>query len=104
MEIYGDSVTCGERNEALLYAGKEDPDVDLSPYSNSWFSYGAIAARHLHAQLHAVSQGGVGLLDGIGWFNEPQYLGMESIWDRCDITRSSDPPASGTSSVTIRKS
>lgn len=82
IEIYGDSVTCGERNEALLYTGKPDPDVDLSSYSNSWFSYGAIAARRLHAQLHTVSQGGVSLIDGIGWFNWPNYIGMESMWDR----------------------
>ena len=36
-----------QRNEAILYAGKPDPDVDLSPYSNSWLSYGAITARKL---------------------------------------------------------
>lgn len=84
IEIYGDSVSAGERNEAILYAGKPDPDVDLSPYSNSWLSYGAITARKLGAQLHDIAQGGASLLDGIGWFREPDYIGMESIWDRIE--------------------
>ena len=84
IEIYGDSVSCGERNEALLYAGQADPDVDLSGYSDSWKSYGAIAARDLGAALHDVSQGGVSLVDGIGWFAGPGYVGQESMWDRIE--------------------
>jgi hypothetical protein len=82
IEVYGDSVSCGERNEAVLCTGKADPDEDLSAYSNSWFAYDAIAARALGADLRIISQGGAPLLDGIGWFNAPDYLGMESIWDR----------------------
>ncbi|WP_018143248.1 GDSL-type esterase/lipase family protein [Alloscardovia criceti] len=84
IEIFGDSISCGERNEALLYAGQADPDVDLSSYSNAWWSYGAIAARALGAALHDVSQGGAALYDSIGWFHEPDYIGMESIWDRIE--------------------
>lgn len=82
MEVYGDSVSCGERNEAIRYVGQTDPEVDLSGYSDSWHSYAAIAARMLGAELHDISQGGAPLLDGIGWFNAPHYLGMESMWDR----------------------
>ena len=82
IEIYGDSVSCGERNEAVLYTGKADPDVDLSGYSNSWYSYGAVAARKLGADLRIIAQGGAPLLDGIGWFNAPDYIGMESIRNR----------------------
>ncbi|RSX58486.1 GDSL-type esterase/lipase family protein [Bifidobacterium samirii] len=84
IEIYGDSVSCGERNEALLYAGQPDPETDLSPYSDSWKSYGAIAARGLGAALHDVSQGGISLVDGIGWFAGPDYVGQESMWDRIE--------------------
>lgn len=84
IEIYGDSVSCGERNEAVRYTGMADPEIDLSSYSNSWFSYGAITARNLGAQLHDVAQGGAALLDGIGWFDGPDYTGMESIWDRIE--------------------
>ena len=82
MEFYGDSVTCGERCEALCYEGQADPDEDLSGYSNSWYSYASITARNLNAQAHLVAQGGASLIDGIGWFHAPHYLGMESIWDR----------------------
>lgn len=84
IEVYGDSVSCGERNEAVRYVGQADPEADLSGYSDSWHSYAAIAARALGAELHDVSQGGAPLLDGIGWFNAPHYLGMESIWDRIE--------------------
>lgn len=80
--MFGDSITCGERNEATLYENQSDPDADLSAYSNAWWSYGAIAARELNAQLHTISQGGISLTDGIGWFHEPDYIGMTSVWDR----------------------
>lgn len=82
IEFYGDSVTCGERCEAICYTGQADPDVDLSGYSNAWHSYAAVTARNLNAQAHLVSQGGASLIDGIGWFHAPDYLGLESIWDR----------------------
>lgn len=88
IEVFGDSVSCGERNEATAYTGKADPEADLSSYSNAWYSYAAITARALHAQLHNVSQGGVALVDGIGWFNGPEYIGMESMWDRLEYNPS----------------
>ena len=103
IEVYGDSVSCGERNEAVLCTGKADPDEDLSAYSNSWFAYDAIAARALGADLRIISQGGAPLLDGIGWFNAPDYLGMESIWIVCStIPRSASPPT-GISATTTRR-
>lgn len=91
IEIYGDSVSAGERNEAVAYVGKADPDVDLSACSNSWLSYGAITARKLGAQLHDIAQGGASLLDGIGWFHAPNYIGMEHIWDRIEYNPSLGP-------------
>lgn len=81
IEVFGDSVSCGERNEASLYVGKLDPAADLSGYSNAWYSYAAITARNLGAELHDTSQGGISLLDGIGWFAGPDYVGQESAWD-----------------------
>ncbi|MCH9275965.1 GDSL-type esterase/lipase family protein [Bifidobacterium amazonense] len=84
IEVFGDSVSCGERNEAALYVGRPDPEVDLSSYSNAWQSYAAITARNLGAALHDVSQGGASLIDGIGWFYGPDYVGQESIWDRIE--------------------
>lgn len=102
MEFYGDSVTCGERCEALCYEGQADPDEDLSGYSNSWYSYASITARNLNAQAHLVAQGGASLIDGIGWFHAPHYLGMESIWIAARTIRNLASLSRGISRVTRR--
>lgn len=81
MEVFGDSVSCGEVSEAVAYVGKEDPEHD-GEFSNSWYSYSWITARKLGAQLHLTSQGGAALLDGTGWFCGPDFVGMESIFDK----------------------
>ena len=81
MEVFGDSVSCGEVSEAVDYVGKEDPVHD-GQYSNSWYSYAWIAARKLDAQLHDIAQGGVALLDNTGWYHEPDYIGMEQVWNK----------------------
>lgn len=60
MEVFGDSVSCGEVSEALEYVGKPDPEHD-GEYSNSWYSYAWITARKLGAELHDTSQGGIAL-------------------------------------------
>ena len=41
-----------------------------------------MTARRLHAEIHDVAQGGIPLLDGTGWFAAPDYLGMESVYDK----------------------
>ena len=51
-------------------------------YSNSWYSYAWITARKLKAQIHDIAQGGIALMDRIGWFQEPNQIGMESVWDK----------------------
>ena len=81
MEFFGDSVSCGEVSEAVAYVGKPDPEHD-GEYSNSWYSYAWIAARKLDAQLHDIAQGGVALLDNTGWYHEPDYIGMEQVWNK----------------------
>ena len=83
IEVFGDSVSCGEVSEAVEYLGKEDPVHD-GEYSNSWYSYAWMTARKLNAELHDTSQGGIALLDGTGWFAAPQYLGMESCYDKIE--------------------
>lgn len=83
MEVFGDSVSCGEVSEALKYVGKPDPEHD-GEYSNSWYSYAWITARKLGAELHDTSQGGIALLDHTGWFMEPDYLGVESCYDKLE--------------------
>ncbi len=81
IEVFGDSVSCGEVCEATDYVGKVDPEHN-GQYSNSWYSYAWITARKIGAQLHDTSQGGIALLDGSGYFNEPNYLGVESSFDK----------------------
>lgn len=81
MEFYGDSVTAGEVSEAVDYTGQPDPEHN-GEYSNAYFSYAAIAARMLKARIHNISQGGAALMDGTGWFREPDAIGMESIYDK----------------------
>lgn len=81
IEVFGDSVSCGEVSEATDYVGREDPVHD-GQYSNCWYSYAWMTARKLGASLHNTSQGGIALLDGTGWFAAPDCLGMESCYDK----------------------
>lgn len=77
IEVYGDSVSTGEVSELIDHVGMSDPEHD-GRYSNSYFSYAAIAARMLNAEIHNVSTGGIALLDGTGWFP----IGMLSCFDK----------------------
>lgn len=86
MEFYGDSVTAGEVSEALDYIGQTDP-VHNGEYSNSWYSYASITARRLHAEAHIIAQGGIALLNGTGWFNGPEYPGMEYAYSKLSYNR-----------------
>ena len=81
IEIYGDSVSAGELSEAVDYVGQPDPPHNAE-YSNSYYSYGWIAARKLGAEIHDIAQGGVGLLRDTGYFNEPDYIGMDQVYDK----------------------
>lgn len=81
IEVYGDSVSAGEVSEAIEFVGKPDP-VHNGEYSNSWYSYAWMTARKLNAQIHNIAQGGIALLDATGWFYEPNYIGMEQVYDK----------------------
>lgn len=80
IEVYGDSVSAGELSEAVHRTGMTDPPHN-GEFSNSWYSYAWLTARRLGAELHDIAQGGIALLDGTGWFHEPNAVGMESVWD-----------------------
>jgi len=82
IEVYGDSVSAGEVSEAVDYVGKPDPEWHQGELSNSWYSYAWMTARKLNAQIHDIAQGGISLIDGIGWFAGPEYVGMESVYDK----------------------
>lgn len=81
IEVYGDSVSAGEVSEAVSYIGKADP-LHQGEFSNSWYSYSWMIARKLKAQLHNIAQGGIALLDQTGWFDGPDYIGMETAYDK----------------------
>ena len=81
IEVYGDSVSAGEVSEAVHYIGKEDPEHD-GEYSNSWYSYAWLTARKLGAEIHDIAQDGIALLNGTGWFHAPDYIGMETVWNK----------------------
>jgi len=91
IEVFGDSVSCGAVSEAVGCAGKEDPEHN-GEYDNSYFSYAWMTARNLRAQLHNISQGGIALLDGTGWFREPEQIGMESMYDKIQYNPGLDEP------------
>ena len=82
MEVYGDSVSAGEVSEAEFACAQPDPEGHNGLYSNSWFSYAWQAARLLNAELHDVATGGMALLNGTGYFYGPDYIGLESCWDK----------------------
>lgn len=82
IEVFGDSVSCGEVSEAIDYVGQADPENHDGIFSNSYYSYSWIAARKLGAELHDTSQGGMALLDATGWFNYPDFVGAESCYDK----------------------
>ncbi|MCM1039296.1 MAG: GDSL-type esterase/lipase family protein [Ruminococcus sp.] len=81
IEVYGDSVSAGEVSEAVDYVGQPDPEHD-GGFSNSYYSYSWMTARKLNAEIHDIAQGGIALLDRTGWFAAPDYIGMESTYDK----------------------
>lgn len=90
MEVFGDSVSCGEVSEAIEYVGKSDPQHD-GEFSNSWYSYSWLTARKLDAEIHITAQGGISLMDGTGWFHGPDFVGMESCYDKIEYNTECGP-------------
>lgn len=73
IEIFGDSISSGMGNEGA------DNGVDhLKSDKNNYLAYGSIAARELNAQLHTISQSGIGVM--ISWFDfiMPQFYNQLS--------------------------
>ncbi len=91
MEVFGDSVSCGEVSEAVDYVGQCDPENHNGVYSNSWYSYAFLAARKLGAQLHCSAQGGLALLDETGWFHGPDYVGLLSTYNKLKYNTQIEP-------------
>ena len=62
-------------------------------YSNSYYSYAWMTARNLNAEIHDIAQGGAALLDGTGWFDGPDFMGMESIYDKIQYYPKPEKPS-----------
>ena len=83
IEAFGDSVSAGSLCEANYYVGMPDPeDNPQGIYDNEFFSFISITARLLNAELHNNSQGGIALFDGTGYYHAPDFIGLESTWDK----------------------
>ncbi len=91
LEVYGDSVCAGEVIEAVDHVGKCDPENHESVYDNVWNSFVMQTARNLNAQIHNICQGGIALFDGTGYFHAPDYIGLESVYDKtCYFTEAGE--------------
>lgn len=82
IECFGDSVSAGAVVEATDCTGALDPEDNDGSYDNAWRSYAAITARNLGAQLHNTSQGGIAVFDNTGWYHGPNFIGMETAYDK----------------------
>lgn len=82
IEVYGDSVSAGEVCEAVDFVGLCDPENHGSAYDNSWHSYAMQTARALNAEIHNIAQGGIAVFDGTGYFHAPDFIGMETVYDK----------------------
>lgn len=82
IEVFGDSVSCGEVCEAVDWVAQPDPEEHMGVYNNSYYAFGWITARAFDAEIHLTAQGGAALIDNTGWFHAPDYVGLESIYDK----------------------
>ncbi len=93
LEMYGDSVLSGEAVEHVGFEEQEDAVALEHSYAgpedratNAWWGYGAILARTLGCRASIQGIGGVSLLDGTGWYCQPEPVGLESTFDKaCPI-------------------
>jgi hypothetical protein len=86
IEVFGDSVCAGELTEAIGFEAHEDPENSNCAYDNVLNSFVMMAANSLSARIHNNSQGGLALFDGTGWFHAPDYIGLESTFDKMCYT------------------
>lgn len=82
IECFGDSVSAGAVCEATDFVGQLDPENHDSIYDNAWHSYSNITARNLGAQIHDTAQGGIAIFDGTGYYHAPDFIGMETAYDK----------------------
>ncbi len=79
IEFFGKSITCGHGADVPV----DSADSGAPEFFNNYKAYGAITARHFHAQYHCTAKSGIGIT--VSWFNEV----MPDIYDRLDPADSS---------------
>lgn len=82
IEVFGDSVCAGAVTEAVTNTGMPDPEDNDGHFDNAWQAFPALTARALDAQLVNTSQGGIAIFDGTGFYHGPDFIGMESAYDK----------------------
>ncbi|MGN0602050.1 MAG: electron transporter RnfD [Oscillospiraceae bacterium] len=82
IECYGDSVSAGAVCEAVEYTAKCDPEDHQAVFDNAWHSYSMTTARNLGAEINNIAQGGIAIFDGTGYYHAPDFIGMESAYDK----------------------
>ncbi|MFZ6011083.1 MAG: SGNH/GDSL hydrolase family protein [Bacteroidota bacterium] len=78
IEFFGNSITAGYAIED--YTGGDSPD---SIFTNNYYTYAALTARHFNADYYCTVKSGIGIM--VSWFP----LIMPEIYDRLDPTDSS---------------
>jgi lysophospholipase L1-like esterase len=79
IEFYGDSITSGLGNES-----PDDGPDDLAKDMNNFMAYDAIAARNLRAEMHVISQSGIGIM--VSWFD----FTMPQFYDQLSAVNNND--------------
>ena len=82
MEFYGDSVSAGAVVEAVENTASCDPEGHEGVFDNAWYSFPMITARNLGAEVHDIAQGGISIFDRTGWYHAPDFIGMETAYDK----------------------
>lgn len=82
IEVFGDSVSAGAVCEASDFVGKCDPEGHDGIYDNAWHSYAMTVARNFGAQIHNNAQGGIALFDNTGYYHAPNYIGLETSYNK----------------------
>jgi hypothetical protein len=73
IEFFGNSITAGYAIEN--YTGEDSPD---SIFTNNYYTYAALTARHYNADLYCTVKSGIGVM--VSWFP----LIMPEMYDRLD--------------------
>lgn len=82
LEFYGDSVSAGAVVEAVDCTASCDPEGHDGVFDNAWYSFPMITARNLGAAVHDIAQGGISIFDRTGWYHAPDFIGMETAYDK----------------------